>query len=237
VRLLITRPEPQGERTAAALRARGHEVMLAPLLTIEPRAKVDLAAGPWTALIMTSANAVRFLPGHPRRTELLGLPLFVVGQRTAEAARDAGFTKVQSADGDVAALVRLIQGKLGSPGALLYFAGEDRAADLAGLLAGGGHRVETVVVYRARTDRELPAAVAQALREGRIEGVLHFSRRTARAFLAAAAGSGLQLNSLKCNHFCLSPQVAETLTAGGIARTSVAARPEEAAVLDLVEAL
>ena len=35
MRLLVTRPEPDGERTAAKLRARGCEVMLAPLLRVE----------------------------------------------------------------------------------------------------------------------------------------------------------------------------------------------------------
>ena len=35
MRLLVTRPEPDNERTAAALRAQGHEVVLAPLLRIE----------------------------------------------------------------------------------------------------------------------------------------------------------------------------------------------------------
>src|SRR4051794_34173977 len=34
-RLLVARPEPDGARTAAALRAGGHEVVLAPLLRIE----------------------------------------------------------------------------------------------------------------------------------------------------------------------------------------------------------
>ena len=35
MRLLITRPEPDNERTAAVLRAQGHDVLLAPLLHIE----------------------------------------------------------------------------------------------------------------------------------------------------------------------------------------------------------
>ena len=46
MRLLVTRPEPDNERTAAALRALGHEVMLAPLLAIEAdrRCRSRLAA-------------------------------------------------------------------------------------------------------------------------------------------------------------------------------------------------
>ena len=42
MRLLVTRPEPDNARTAAALRAKGHEVVLAPLLHIEAVAGADL---------------------------------------------------------------------------------------------------------------------------------------------------------------------------------------------------
>ena len=85
MRVLVTRPEPDGERTAAKLRARGAEVLLAPLLQIEPFRDVALGNGPWVALALTSANAVPAITQHPRRGELLALPAYVVGQRTAEA--------------------------------------------------------------------------------------------------------------------------------------------------------
>lgn len=238
MRLLVTRPEPQGERTAAALRARGHEVVLAPLMHIEPLAPIDLGSDSdresWAAVLTTSANAVRFLRDHPRRAALVALPLFTVGERSAEAAREAGFARVQSADGDAGDLVRLVAASVAAPGPLLYLAGEDRAADLAAAL--GSYRVHTVVVYRARVDAQLPEGVVRALRDGALHGVLHYSRRSAETFLAAAAGSGLAINSLKCNHYCLSRQVAGPLAAAG-ARVIVAARPEEAAVLDLVGAV
>ena len=41
---LVTRPQADSERTAAALRARGHEVLVAPLLRVEPVA-ADLSGG------------------------------------------------------------------------------------------------------------------------------------------------------------------------------------------------
>lgn len=235
MRLLITRPEPQGERTAAALRARGHDVVLAPLLRIEPITDADIGRRPWAAALITSANAVRFLPSHPRRVELLALRLLAVGQRTAEAAREAGFNQLQSADGDADDLVELVKRAVPAPGPLLYLAGADRARDTAGQLADAGYRIDTAIVYRAHQATQLPAAVAQALREGTIEGVLHFSKRTADAFLTAAAGSNLSLNTLRCHHFCLSGQIAEAFQAKGVARIAVAARPEEAAVLALVD--
>ncbi len=234
MRLLVTRPEPQGRYSAAALHARGHEAVLAPLLHIEPLPNPDVGAGPWSALLMTSANAVRFLPEHPRRLELLRLPAFVVGSRTGEAARAAGFAQVRSAEGDAEALIALVRRTL-APGRLLYLAGQERAADLAGVLGSAGFRVDTVVVYRAAADTKLPDDVAKMLRAGAIDGVLHFSKRSAETFLAAAAGSGVAVNALTCKHFCLSAQVAEALARNAIAPIFIAARPEEAAVLDLVD--
>ena len=72
MRLLVTRPEPDNERTAAVLRAQGHEVVLAPLLHIEAVADADLGAPPWAAILLTSANGARALADHPRRGELHG---------------------------------------------------------------------------------------------------------------------------------------------------------------------
>jgi uroporphyrinogen-III synthase len=128
VRLLVTRPAPDGVRTAAALRARGHAAMLAPLLRIDA-VPADFNAGPWDGVVMTSANAARALADHPRRGVLLDLPAFVVGRRTEEAARAAGFRRVTSADGDVGDLVGLI-GKSRRSARLLYLAGADQASDL-----------------------------------------------------------------------------------------------------------
>src|SRR5579864_8514480 len=99
MRLLVTRPEPDGERTAALLRARGHEVLTLPMLRIEPIADAALGHGPWAAVLFTSTNAVRALAAHPRFGELVGLPAYAVGARTQAAAAAAGFAPVRSADG------------------------------------------------------------------------------------------------------------------------------------------
>src|SRR4051812_20956438 len=99
MRLLVTRPEPEGERTAAQLRARGCDVVVAPLLRLQSIA-AEIDGSRWDGLALTSANAVRSLAGHPRLPALLEVPVFAVGRRTAEAARAAGFAKVVSADGD-----------------------------------------------------------------------------------------------------------------------------------------
>lgn len=232
MRVLVTRPEPDGERTAAALRARGCEAMLSPLLRVEPVA-AELGDG-WDALALTSANAARALAGHPRLTSLRALPLYAVGDRSAEAARAQGFTHVTSADGNAGDLVRLMTAQL-RPGALvLYLAGEDRAADLAGDLAAAGIEVQLRVVYRAVAVPQFTAEVCAALAAGRLDGVLHFSRRTAAIYVECAAQAGLSVPALAPVQYCLSRQVAEPLAAAGAQAIRVAARPAEAALIELV---
>ena len=69
MRLLVTRPEPNAERTAAVLRARGHDVVAAPILRIETLADAALGHGPWAAILLTSTNAASAIARHPRRDD------------------------------------------------------------------------------------------------------------------------------------------------------------------------
>src|SRR6185369_3045910 len=180
MRLLVTRPEPDNVRTATMLRAKGHEVVLAPLLHIEAVADADLGAPPWAAILLTSANGARAVADHPRRAELIALPVLTVGRSSADAARAAGFTDVTSADGDASDLARLAARRFtGVRQPLLYLAGEDRSGELA----VPGLAVRTVVVYRAAKAEKFPPAVRTALEQGGIDGVLHFSRRSVETYL------------------------------------------------------
>src|ERR1700749_2648098 len=102
--VLVTRPQPDNEVTAATLRARGLEVLLAPMLRFEALAFQDDADACYGAVIVTSANALRGFEQHPAGQRLLKLPLFAVGEHTAAAAKEAGFEKITSANGGAVAL-------------------------------------------------------------------------------------------------------------------------------------
>jgi uroporphyrinogen-III synthase len=234
MRLLVTRPEEDAERTALSLRQAGHQVMVTPLLRIEALA-ADLGAGPWDALVMTSANSCRASANHPRRGELIARPVFVVGRHTADAARLAGFMDVTSAEGDGKELAELLVSRFSARDRrLLYLAGEDRAADLAGDLAARGIAMKTVVIYRAVKIAEFTPPVRDAIAAGEIDGVLHFSRRTAESYLSCAAGASLLEQALAPFHYCLSAQVARPLLQAGAAAIRVSERPSEAALVELV---
>jgi uroporphyrinogen-III synthase len=232
---LVTRPEADAERTAAALRAQGHDVITAPLLHIEPIADAAIGAGPWAAILITSANAAHAIAAHARVTQLRALPVFAVGQRSAQAMAAVGFADVNSADGDVGALARLVAERMMPAGSLLYLAGEERSGDLAGDLGARGFAVATAVIYRAIAVTGLPRAAANALSDG-IDGVLHFSRRSAEAYVDAARATGALASALKPIHFCLSSQVAEPLAQAGAVVVRVAPQPTEAALIALIGA-
>ncbi len=163
MRLLVIRPQPHAARTALALRAHGHEPIVAPLIAIEALADADLGAGPWTAFLLTSVNALSGLAGRTHRDDLRSVPVFTVGERTAQEIREFGFTAVTSADGNVNDLVNLVAARLRPPARLLYLAGEDRSGDLAGDLRAKGFAVETIVVYRAVAATSLPREAAEAV--------------------------------------------------------------------------
>ena len=230
MRILVTRPD--GARTAEELRARGHAPVVAPLLRIEPIADVDLG-GSWVAIVLTSSNAARVLQAHPQRAGLDGLPVYAVGQRSAQAARDAGFIDVTSAEGDVTDLAGLVVERVGE-GTLLYLAGEDRAGDLAGELADHGLNVHTAVIYRAVPVEILPAVARAAFPAGAVDGVLHYSRRSAEAFVDHARQADVLGQALTAVHYCLSPQVAAPLQAAGAAQIRIARRPDETALFELL---
>ena len=235
MRLLLTRPEPDAHRTAATLRAGGHEVIVAPLMRVEIIADAPIGAGPWDAILVTSANAAQAIAAHERRTALYGVPVFAVGDRSAQAMRAAGFANVTAGNGGVGELARLVAERLKAGRALLYLAGEERSGDLAGDLRQHNFVVHMVVSYRAVTAPHLPQAAIAALAEG-LDGVLHYSRRSAEAYLNAARQAGMLDTALAAPHFCLSVRIAEPLRRAGAGIVRIAPQPVEAALLELIGA-
>ncbi len=235
MRVVVTRPQGDADRIASLLRHRGHEVLIAPLMRAEPIA-ADLCgtSGTWSAVIITSARAPGAISGNRARKALLDLPLFAVGRRSAQAATEAGFRNVHSAGGEVHDLVRLIAERhAGVIAPVLYLAGQERAADLIGELSKRGIQAQMRVVYRM-VNVPFPSELVEALTAGEVDEVLHFSKRSAENYLAGATAVGIAAQALAVRHVCLSDQVARPLAAAGASSLAIAARPEEAALIELL---
>jgi len=235
MRILVTRPETEIARFAAQLRAHGIDAVPAPLLRIEPAAMLPAAPAGAQALVFTSANGVR---AHAALDSGRELPVFTVGEATAEAARAAGYRAVTSADGDWRALAALLADKLDpARGPLLHPAGENRAGDLAAAMAARGFELAPITVYRAVPAAALPEAARAALAADEVDGVALFSPRSAGIFAALIAAAGLNEKRAALAAYCLSAPVAEALGDPSAWRAvHVAARPNAEALLALIRA-
>lgn len=233
MRLLVTRPEADGAPLAALLRAKGHSILLAPLLKVEFLSQQLPSLEDVAALIFTSANGVRaFVAASDRRD----LPCYAVGDRTAAALTEAGFREVLSAAGDVDDLARLICAKRApGPEILLHIAGNDVAGDLAGVLGEAGYRVDRAVLYRT-VAQDLDMRAFNALRDGTVDGVLLFSPRTAKAFVGQLEKASLTRSLNGVTAWCLSAAVAHALENLPFSRVAVPETPTQEALLALIDA-
>jgi uroporphyrinogen-III synthase len=228
-RVLVTRPRPDAEETARLLAARGIEAVIAPLIDISdiPGATVDMAAV--QAILVTSANGVRALS---RATQQRDVPVYTVGDASARAAADCGFTDVTSAGGDVGALAAIVRMKLDPlAGALAHVTGSAVAGDLGAELASFQYVVRRSQLYRAQTADTLPDAARNALNQDETDAVLFYSPRTAAQFVKLVAEAGLQQNCQRLIACCLSDAVAAALAGLSFAQVRIAATPNQDALL------
>jgi uroporphyrinogen-III synthase len=238
--VLVTRPHPDDATTTEALRTRGFEVLRAPMLRFEPLPFQDEPDAAYGAVIVTSANALRAIAPHLAAHRLLKLPLFAVGENTAAAAREAGFGEVTASRGDAGALRDLVVARaksrqLKKSNPILYFAGADLARDLAGELGASGFTVVTQTTYRMAPVPSLPREVCDAFVAHGIEAVLHYSRRSARAFLDAARSGGVEISALALPQCCISAAVAAVLRDAGATQVTTASAPDENSLFDALD--
>lgn len=122
MKLAVLRPEPGNAATVARARAAGFDTLALPLFVVRPFAWEVPDPAAYDALILTSANALRFA-GEALAT-LRTLPVYAVGEHTAATARARGFDVVLTGERDAAALVTAAR-KCGIVRAL-HLAGRDR---------------------------------------------------------------------------------------------------------------
>jgi uroporphyrinogen-III synthase len=219
MRVAITRAAPDNAQTAERVRARGGEPALAPLLTIVPCA-YDTNTEGVQALIFTSSNGVRAFPDVRGAKDRIVL---TVGDATAEAAREAGFTDVRSADGDVETLAALAHTSLDpAKGKLVHIAGDHVAGDLGGVLRAAGFVAERRLAYASVAVDVLPDAFNTQL-----DAVLFHSARAAQTFVSLGAPGSAQLTAA-----CFSQNVADAASTAPWKRLIVSPAPRDEALLD-----
>ncbi|WP_338010586.1 uroporphyrinogen-III synthase [Sphingomonas sp. Mn802worker] len=191
----------------ASLRGAGVEAVGVPLFAVRAMAWDVPDPARFDAVLLTSANAVRLAGAGLRR--LSTLPVVVVGEATAAAARAAGLHVVVTGRNDAAAAIAAAS----AFPRLLHLAGREHVA-----VPGS----ERVIVYASDALPVAPDALAPA-----IDGVvLLHSARAALRFAALWGGSSRGSVMLAA----ISAKVAAAAGAGW-ARVAVAETPNDAAVI------
>lgn len=213
VDLLILRPRPGADATAARARALGLEPAVAPLFAMRPLAWTA-PPGRFDAVMLTSANAARH--AGDGMTPYLALPCYAVGEATATAARATGFVDLRTGPADGAALIALMAAE--GVRAALHPCGADHIA------LPDSVRIADVPVYASEPVAELPEAARSALADGAL-ALLHSPR-------AAACFAALVPARATIRIAAISAAAAEAAGTGWAA-VAVAERPRDEALLEL----
>ena len=106
MKILVLRPQPGADETAARARTLGLEPVVTPLFSVRALAWTAPDPGGFDAVMLTSASAARQAAAGlaPFRT----LPCYAVGEATAAAAGEAGFADIRVGPDDGAALLLMM---------------------------------------------------------------------------------------------------------------------------------
>jgi uroporphyrinogen-III synthase len=214
--ILTVRPEPGASATVAAGKMMGLTIESCPLSALR---SLDWTPprGPFDGLLLGSANAIRH--GAPLVDKLVDKPVYAVGEATAAAARERGFTVARTGRGDLQELLGALTGERLR---LLRIAGAERTR----VDPPPGITVATVTAYDSSP---LPLTPEVALRLSGSLVLLH-SAAAARHFAAECDRLDVQRRAIRL--VALSRRIAEAAGVGW-ANVRVAAEANEGALLAL----
>lgn len=231
--IVIARAPEDGDELAEAIVARGFRPLAEPVLSIEylhpPLPDIDEAV----PLIFTSANGVKAFARHSGRRSN---PVYTVGRNTADEARRAGFSSIQTAAGTVDDLVDILlkdcEGMTVEP---LYVRGEEVSKDLIFLLAKGGIALRELTAYRSVPAQNLSLDLLKAVDARDIAAVLFFSSKGGRVFseLMEQYNRGPRMRTTKA--LCISEAVLKSVSVLPFSGSLIADTPDRYGMIKLLE--
>jgi uroporphyrinogen-III synthase len=157
------------------------------------------------ALLITSKNALRAIQQNEALKEV---PLYAVGDQTAQLAKSMGYIHVQSASGTAKDLINLvIQRASRDKGTLWHLSGDIIKENIAEVLRKEGFLAKRQIVYRINEVETMPPALLHDLQMKAFSYVLFFSSRTTDIFIKLLKKNGLEAAAVEMTSLCLSEDV------------------------------
>ena len=228
MQVIITRAGDDAHATARQVADLGCTPVPAPLAT-RLAMPVTIPDQAFDGIIITSRAGLAMLD-QAQRAPLQSIPVFCAGDASAALARQAGFATVLSAASDVAGLINLIRETLPRGRSLLYLTGEPRKPDIEQAFSET-MRLTTLVTYMMQTARVFPPE-ALALLVDPHPVWLHYSQQSVVRAAALAAASPQPDLFGRARHLLISAALKEHVTSAGGRDITIAARPDQQAMLD-----
>lgn len=205
MRILLTRPFEQSERLAPQLRKNGLDVEICPMMTIHKYDDGSLPDTNFQAIILTSANSLRFSDLSKYKNDTL---IFSVGDKTAKEAQLIGFKNIISAGGNLEKLSDTIKKTLKPQnGSLLYLRGKHVAGPLAEDLRFADFDVFEHIVYEMKAVPALNKNIEQMILNGDIDFIPFYSQRSALIFKELIERANLEKSLKMVTALAISPNV------------------------------
>ena len=217
--VLILRPEPGNAASVAAGRIFGLDMHGFPLFTIEPVAWELPADTSFDALLAGSANVFRH--GGEKLMQLKHLPVYAVGETTAELARETGFTVEHVGHGG---LQTVLDAEEKVPRRYLRLGGEERVT----LTIPSLQTLHEITVYRAK-----PAMLDETARDLLTAKSIAALHSAAAAQRFASECRRMDVNVADVTLAALGPRIAQA-AGPGWAHVAVAREPTDAALLEMI---
>lgn len=221
--ILALRPEPGLSATLARGRDMGLSILGCPLFEVAPTAWHVPETAVFDALLVGSGNAFRHGGSDLAALRTL-LPVHAVGEATAEAARELGFTVARVGSGGLQTVVDAAAAGT----RFLRLTGSERVD----LDDRGRVTIAERTVYATRAVPLEPRGAA-ALRQGGALALLH-SAAAARHLAEEVDRLGIDRGRVALA--CLGPRIAEA-AGRGWRRVESAAQPHDTALLALARAM
>lgn len=214
MKLLVIRPQPGADATAARIKAAGHEALVMPLFGVEPVPWDAPSPDGYDGLLFTSSNAVR--QAGAQLSSFAHLPVLAVGKVTQAAARLAGLDVHRTGNAGAGALLGDLRDCR-----LLWLAGEDHTETAA----PASVHVDLRIVYRSAP---LPVPANFGKMVIMADHVLLHSVRAATYFASLVVAGGLDKAGISLA--ALSENIAKSADTGWKS-VHIAAQPNDAALL------
>jgi len=228
--VLVTRPFVQAREFAADIEKIGFIPLIQPLLDIHfiPFSFGNIIKP--KAILLTSLHG---LGSEKPPLDWADIPVFTVGLKTKDVARDAGFHNIYSGDGDIDDVIPLIRQHIPALSRLLYMRGEHIQRDSKTLLPD--YQIDEKITYDAKPVRKFDDNILNSFTN--IDILTLFSARSGAILkdLLSQYHLASRLKSIKL--LCLSRAVLESVKELNWTSCHVAEHPTAPSMIKTLERL